>query len=290
LVLNLDDPVVGAYASAGGVRAVRYRVDRPVPGGVGVADGWIVADAVEPLMLAREDGPTAGADRTSEAGPSASAGGRIMPVAELGIPGRHNLSNALAAVAAALLFGIEPDAIRRAAAGFRGVPHRLETVAVLDGIRFVNDSMGTQPDAVVAALRSFEGPIVLIAGGRDKGVDMDDLAAEVGSRVAAAVLIGESAATLGRLFRSAGLAWIEDVGELARAVPRAYEVAREVAGSGGAAPAEKTGHGQRATVLLSPAAASFDQFADYAARGEAFRKAVVALSAGTAEQNAEAHP
>jgi UDP-N-acetylmuramoylalanine--D-glutamate ligase len=266
LVLNLDDPVVGAYEAVGGGRVVGYRADVPAAGGVGVVDGWIVAEAVEPLRLAREDGATA------------NPAGRIMPVAELAIPGRHNLSNALAAVGAALLFGVAPAAIRGAAAAFRGVPHRLETVAVLDGIRFVNDSMGTQPDAVVAALRSFEGPIVLIAGGRDKGVDMAELAVEVAARVAAAVLIGESAGTLGGLFRSAGLAWIEDVGELARAVPRAYEIARAIAESGGAS-ADTSGRGQRATVLLSPAAASFDQFVDYAARGEVFRAAVAALAA-----------
>ncbi len=71
-----------------------------------------------------------------------------------------------------LLFGVAPDAIRRAAAAFTGVEHRLEPVALIDGVRFVNDSQGTQPDAVIAALRAFDGPIVLIAGGRDKGVDL----------------------------------------------------------------------------------------------------------------------
>jgi len=229
-----------------------------------VVDGWIVGAGVERLPLA--------GGGVAATGP----GGRILPVGELGIPGRHNLSNALAAVAVALLFGVAPDAIRRAAAGFRGVPHRLETVAIVDGIRLVNDTMGTQPDAVVAALRAFDGPIVLIAGGRDKGVEMDDLAREVGARVAAAVLIGESAPALAARFGAAGLARIEDVGVLARAVPRAFEIAREIALPGGGL-GEGPGAGQRATVLLSPAAASFDQFVDYAARGEAFRSAVAAL-------------
>jgi UDP-N-acetylmuramoylalanine--D-glutamate ligase len=269
IVLNLEDPVVAGYAGLGTAPVVLYRADRPVPGGVGVVDGWIVAAGVERLPLA--------GGGVAATGP----GGRILPVGELAIPGRHNLSNALAAVAVALLFGVAPDAIRRAAAAFRGVPHRLETVAVLDGIRFVNDSMGTQPDAVIAALRAFDGPIVLIAGGRDKGVEMNDLAREVGARVAAAVLIGESAAALADRFRAAGLDRLEDARELARAVPRAFDIAREVALPGerydGAA-----GRNQRATVLLSPAAASFDQFADYAARGEAFREAVGALAVSTA--------
>ena len=95
-----------------------------------------------------------------------------MPVDELGIPGAHNVSNALAAVAVGLLFGVAADAIREAAAAFTGVEHRLEHVAIVDGVRFINDSQGTQPDAVIAALAAFPAPVVLIAGGRDKGVDL----------------------------------------------------------------------------------------------------------------------
>jgi UDP-N-acetylmuramoylalanine--D-glutamate ligase len=106
----------------------------------------------------------------------ADGGVRVMPVDELAIPGRHNVSNAMAAVAVGRWFGLAPDAIRRAAAAFTGVEHRLEEVAVVDGVRFVNDSQGTQPDAVVAALEAFEPPVVLIAGGRDKGVDLSGLA------------------------------------------------------------------------------------------------------------------
>ena len=76
-----------------------------------------------------------------------------MPIGELAIPGAHNVSNALAAVGVGLLFGLAPDAIREAAASFTGVEHRLEPVALIDGVRFVNDSQGTQPDAVIAALQ-----------------------------------------------------------------------------------------------------------------------------------------
>jgi UDP-N-acetylmuramoylalanine--D-glutamate ligase len=263
LVLNLDDPVVAGYGPLGTARVVPYQFGRPASGGVGVVDGWIVGAAVDRLAIA--GGGVA----------ATAAGGRILPIAELSIPGRHNVSNALAAAAVALLFGVAPDAIRRAAGAFRGVPHRLETVAVIDGIRFVNDSMGTQPDAVIAALRAFDGPIVLIAGGRDKGVEIDDLAREVAGRAAAAVLIGETATTLAARFRGAGLSQIEIAGELGRAVPRAFEIAQGAALRDGAATAAD--RAQRATVLLSPAAASFDQFVDYAARGEAFRAAVAAI-------------
>lgn len=266
MVLNLDDPVVAAYAGLGQARAVLYRADHPTPGGVGVVGGWIVGAGVARL-------PIVGGG-VAATGP----GGRIMPAAELAIPGRHNLSNALAAISVALLFGVAPDAIRRAAAHFAGVKHRLETVAIIDGIRFVNDSMGTQPDAVIAALHAFEGPIVLIAGGRDKGVDMDELARVVAARATAAVLIGESAADLADRFAAAGLDRIEIAGELEPAVRRAHEIAREGVLAVPDRVPDSAGAAQRATVLLSPAAASFDQFVDYAERGDAFRTAVGRLA------------
>lgn len=232
-----------------------------MPGGVGIVDDWIVAAGLVRLPLA--GGGAAGT------GP----GGRIMPLGELAIPGRHNASNALAAVAVALLFGVAPDAIRRAAMSFSGVEHRLEPVMTIDGVRFVNDSMGTQPDAVVAALRSFPGPIVLIAGGRDKGVDLTELASVVAERAAAAVLIGESGPTLEGLFRAAGLGRTERAATLEEAVTLADRLAREALAAADVAP------GARATVLLSPAAASFDMYVDYAARGHAFKDAVGALAA-----------
>jgi UDP-N-acetylmuramoylalanine--D-glutamate ligase len=259
LVLNLDDPVVGGYAGLGAAPSVCYRLDRPIPGGLGIADGWVVAAGVERLPLAG-GGPAA-------TGP----GGRILPVGEFALPGSHNLSNLLAATGAALLFGVAPDAIRRQAAGFRGVEHRLELVAELDGVRYVNDSQGTQPDAVAAALRSFDAPVVLIAGGRDKGVDLSSLGPVAAERASAAVLIGESGAELASLFRAAGVPLVEEAGTLAAALPRAAAIARELLDG---APA-----GTVATVLLSPAAASFDQFADYAARGRAFKDGVAALAA-----------
>jgi UDP-N-acetylmuramoylalanine--D-glutamate ligase len=260
LVLNADDPIVAAYDAVARAPVTAYRVGSPPAGGVGVADGWIVGDDVRRLA---PDGGSSG-----EA--------RIMPVDELSIPGRHNVSNALAAVAVALMFGVAPEAIRRSAAAFTGVEHRLETVAVADGVRYVNDSQGTQPDAVIAALRAFPAPVVLIAGGRDKGVDLSDLAVEVAGRAAAAVLIGESADDLSARFSAAGLARIERAASLEAAVTTAAELAREAA----AAMARRTGSpAPLATVLLSPAATSFDMFEDYAARGRAFKAAVGRLVA-----------
>jgi UDP-N-acetylmuramoylalanine--D-glutamate ligase len=257
LVLNADDPVVAGYAALGETPTLMYRTSFPMPGGLGIVDDWIVAAGVERLPLA--------GGGAAQAGP----GGRIMPVAELAIPGRHNVSNALAAVGVALLFGVAPDAIRSAAGSFTGVEHRLELVGEVDGVRFVNDSQGTQPDAVVAALNAFPAPIVLIAGGRDKGVDLSELASTVARRATAAVLIGESGPALERLFRDAGLATTERAETLEIAVERAERLAREALRT-----TAGVGEGRKATVLLSPAAASFDMFADYAARGRAFKAAV----------------
>ena len=262
LVLNADDPVVTAYAELGTAPSTLYRLDRPVAGGVGVVDGWIVAADVVRLPLV--------GGGVAATGP----GGRIMPISELRIPGRHNVSNALAAVTTGLLFGVAPDAIQRAATEFIGVEHRLEPVGLIDGVRFVNDSQGTQPDAVIAALRAFDGPLVLIAGGRDKGVDLDSLAPVVAERAAAAVLIGESGPDLEARFRAAGLVRTERAGTLEAAVRIADRIAREALAAGAPEPA---------TVLLSPAAASFDMFVDYAARGRAFKQAVAAIAAARSD-------
>lgn len=258
LVLNAEDPIVAGYGAHSQAQVVRYRRAEPLPGEVGVVDGWIVATRVPRLAIS--------GGGLAKTGP----GGRILPLAELAIPGDHNVSNALAAIATGLLFGVAPEAMRSAVAHFGGVEHRLEIVAEVDGVRYVNDSMGTQPDAVMAALRSFPRPLVLIAGGRAKDLAVHELARLVAERADAAVLIGESGPDLGIAFRAAGLRATEAAADLAAAVQRADAIVRERIGAGN--------RGSIGTVLLSPAAASFDMFADYAARGRAFRTAVADLS------------
>ena len=261
LVLNDDDPVVAGYAGLGPARPVRYRLDRP-------AAGWPRAgrrmDRRRWRRASRAGRRGTGRDRARWADPA----GRRAPRSRAATTSR----NALAATAVALLFGIPPAAIRAAATAFQGVEHRLETVALVDGVRFVNDSQGTQPDAVIAALRAFDPPIVLIAGGRDKGVDLAGLGPVAAERVAAAVLIGESGPELERRFRAAGLARTERAATLEAAVRRAAAIAAELRD---AAPA---GAPNPPTVLLSPAAASFDMFVDYEARGRAFKAAVASLA------------
>jgi UDP-N-acetylmuramoylalanine--D-glutamate ligase len=263
LVVNHDDPVSAAYAEDHSDLTVTYRTDIPNPGGVGLDDdGWIEAWNVERLELA--GGGLAATDIRH----------RIMPVDELQIPGWHNVSNAMAAIAVGLLFGVPPKAIRRAAAAFRGVEHRLEPVSTIGRVRFVNDSQGTQPDAVAAALQAFDPPIVLIAGGRDKGVDLGDLPHVVAERATVVVTIGESGPRLGEAFRNAGFDGpVTRADSMEDAVRVADEFARVVLLDG---PSDAI-----ATVLLSPAAASFDMFTDYVARGRAFKAAVARLEEGS---------
>jgi UDP-N-acetylmuramoylalanine--D-glutamate ligase len=254
LVLNAEDEVSGAFASASAAPVLRY-ARHELEHGIGVRDGWILARDVE--RLAAVGG---GAAMT---GPR----GRILPLNEIGLLGAHSVSNVLAAVAVGLLFGVAPDGIRAAVAGFGGVEHRLEPVATIDGVTFVNDSMGTQPDAVIAALRSFAPPIVLIAGGQTKNLDLAQLSSEVARRAAAVVLLGETAAEYEQLFRAAGAGHTEQARDMDEAVARANALAHVLAGAGGSA-----------TVLLSPAATSFDMFVDYADRGRAFKAAVARIA------------
>jgi UDP-N-acetylmuramoylalanine--D-glutamate ligase len=261
LILNDEDPVGREFTGPRGVLTLRYRRAEPPPGGVGTREGWIVAaDVARPATLG---------GGTAATGP----GGRVMPLGEIPLPGEHNVSNVLAATAVGLLFGIAPDAIRAAVARFEGVEHRLETVGIVEGVRYVNDSQGTQPDAVIAALRSFPQPLVLIAGGRDKGVPLDELARVATERATAVVLIGENAPVLAEALERAGHPWVERAPSLEAAVERATQLAVEAAGAAAAGTA-----GRQPTVLLSPAAASFDMFVDYAARGRAFKAAVNALT------------
>ena len=186
--------------------------------------------------------------------------GRDVPVLEarrVGAPGPHNLENAMAAAAACLAHGVPVAWVAAGLAGYRSLEHRLEPVAEIGGVRYVNDSKATNIDAIRMALLSYETPVLLIAGGRDKGADWGTLLSLVRERARVALLIGEAA-------RPIAAAWegVERIqaGTLAEAVRRAHEIAR---------PGE--------VVLLSPGCASFDQFTDYEDRGRRFKEAVRSL-------------
>jgi UDP-N-acetylmuramoylalanine--D-glutamate ligase len=179
------------------------------------------------------------------------------------IPGRHNRENAAAATAAARAAGLGDDAIARALATFPGVAHRLEPVGELAGVRFVNDSKATNPDSAERGLEAFPSARVILGGSR-KGTPFDRLAArarETGVR--RAYLIGETAGELADALEREGVPHVR-AGDLASAVALAF---------GDARPGD--------VVLLSPACASFDQFANFEERGEAFRRLVEELRGST---------
>jgi UDP-N-acetylmuramoylalanine--D-glutamate ligase len=198
------------------------------------------------------DGLDAGID-----GESLLLGGApLLPVADVPLPGRHMLGNALAAVLGAARAGVPREAIAAGVRGFQGVPHRLETVATHRGVRYVNDSQATIPMAALAALDAFgDAPLVLIAGGQGKGLEYGELADRIAQRARVAVLLGETAEELEGLID--GRLTVRRASDMDEAVGLAAQAAR---------PGD--------VVLLSPAATSFDMFTDYAARGEAFRAAV----------------
>jgi UDP-N-acetylmuramoylalanine--D-glutamate ligase len=181
----------------------------------------------------------------------------IMPSAEVPLPGEHNRENAMAALLAALAIGCTPQALRKAMATFVPMSHRLEAVAEIDGVRYVDDSKATNPAAVVAALRAFDRPIVLIAGGRSKGSDFVALGAEIAARVKTLIAIGESA---GAIRAAAGSTPVVEAFSMEEAVQHARRLAQ---------PGD--------VVLLSPGCASFDMFASADDRGEQFAAAVAAL-------------
>ncbi len=183
----------------------------------------------------------------------------LLDAGELRLRGEHNVKNAMAAAAVCLARGLDPGAVREGLRTFAGVPHRLEDVARRDGVLYVNDSKATNVASTLVALEAFpEGMVHLILGGQGKEQDFSALREPVGAACRAVYLIGEDAQTLARALDGAGVT-VRECGELERALA-------------GAAAAAMPGD----VVLLSPACASFDQFADFEARGERFRELAVA--------------
>lgn len=238
LVVNYDDPGTQELGQGCPGRVLFFSTRRILEQGAFVAGGRIVF---------RQDG------REED----------VAGVDCLTLPGNHNLANALAAVAAARAAGIPSEAVARGLAAFGGVRHRLETVAVHDNVRWVNDSKGTNPAAAITALASFPGPLILIAGGRNKGSDFGELAATVVQRVRFLVLLGEAAPEIAEAVGRLGEIPAQRVADLSEAVRVAAGTAR---------PGD--------TVLLSPACASWDMFRNYEERGDEFCRLVRQLVSG----------
>lgn len=228
-VVNADDPRALAIARAGRARRFDFGLDHPPADGVTVQDGAIVR---------RDRGASA----------------PVLPLSAVKLPGRHLLTDVLAATAVGCLAGVPPEAMRRAVEAFNGLEHALEHVLDLDGVRFVNDSKATNIVAARHAIESFDRGVVAIMGGRFKGGRFEDLRDAVRSHARAVVAIGEAAPLVEAAL--APVVPVERASSMDDAVRRAY--ARAVPDG---------------VVLLAPACASFDMFVDYVERGRTFKDA-----------------
>ncbi len=236
-VWNADDPGVMGRRAGGGT-PLAFSIARPLDQGAFIARGQIT--------LAWRGGTES-----------------LLPVSELRLRGAHNHANVCAALTVTLPLEIAPDTLRSVLREYRGLEHRLEPAGIVEGVEFVNDSKATNLDSLAVALESFEQPVVLIAGGRDKGQDFGALRDRVRRRVRHAVLIGEGAASIDAAWR--GLPMTR-AGTLSEAVRLAFEIARGFKGQGTRALSP--------VVLLSPGCASFDMFRDYEDRGRRFKDEV----------------
>ncbi|HAK89377.1 MAG: UDP-N-acetylmuramoylalanine--D-glutamate ligase [Nitrospirae bacterium GWC2_46_6] len=243
LVLNADDPMTGEILKIGGRQwatgnrpEIFYFSRRKEVKGACYKDGLIhfsIARSLSPIAFTVD--------------PSAFK-----------IKGVHNIENAMAASLIALLSGCGADAVARTLKTFPGLEHRLEFVRELNGVKFINDSKGTNVGAVIKSIESFDEPVILIAGGRDKDGDFSALRPLVKDKVKAVILIGEAKDKIKKAIGDITGIFVED--SLDAAVARGKDIAS--AGD---------------VVMLSPACASFDMFKDFEDRGRQFKKAVMEL-------------
>jgi UDP-N-acetylmuramoylalanine--D-glutamate ligase len=182
---------------------------------------------------------------------------QIVKIESLRMVGEHNQQNLLMAVAAARLAGIEKEAIQEAIANFPGVPHRLEHIITWQGIDFINDSKATNYDAAQVGLSSVASPAILIAGGEAKAGDDTGWIETIHAKAAAVLLIGDAASAFAERLKQSGYERYEIVETMAKAVPRAAQLAQDY---------------KAHVVLLSPACASFDQYQSFEHRGDDFRQ------------------
>jgi UDP-N-acetylmuramoylalanine--D-glutamate ligase len=231
-VLNRDEPALATLVPAG-TPVIRFGLGTPGEGEFG--------------MLKRPDGSWL-----------AHGDEALLPVSELQLTGRHNISNALAALALGTACGLAPATLLPGLRAYRPLPHRMAIVASQDGLNWIDDSKATNVGAAVASIGSLDGPLVLIAGGDGKGASFTLLADALRGRECVAVLLGRDRELLASALQ--GVCPVRRVADM----PAAVREARAVAKPGW-------------TVLLAPACSSLDMYRDYGARGDAFRAAVLAL-------------
>lgn len=253
-VLNGLDPLVRGFAAAGAGRTHLF-FGGPPP-----------AEELRRIERGEIDATVVGAEAVVTSLDAPAGGWRtLVERADVRLTGRHNLANVAAAAALAASFGVAPEPLGRAVRGFAGVPDRLELVRELDGVRYINDTTATAPEAAIAALESIDAPIVLIAGGADKQLPFERLAAAILRRARALVLLSGTATPK---LQQALAAQAPDLR------PALYDdfAAAVRAARGLARPGD--------VVLLSPGCASFGMFKNEFHRGEEFRRIVAGLDAG----------
>ncbi|MBN2167746.1 MAG: UDP-N-acetylmuramoyl-L-alanine--D-glutamate ligase [Actinobacteria bacterium] len=244
IIYNLEDKSCREIAGRASGKTIGFSLTPSVNAGVWVEDGWIVVG--EPFNT-----------------------GKLMRIQEIKLRGIHNVVNVLAAAGSALALGNKPEDIRYSIAGFEPIEHRTEVVGDVRGVTFINDSKATNPHAALHAIKSFDGPLVAILGGRNKGLDFTELAIEVkrligDGVITGVVLLGESAdelaeAITARRDETARTLMFKEA-DMDGSVEKAFELA-----------------GRTGTVLFSPACASFDMFRNYKDRGAAFKRSVQLL-------------
>jgi len=243
-VLSYDDGETRALAERATGQVLYFSVGSEVPGdGVFLRDGWAVSRRHN-----REE--------------------RLFPIDNLNLRGRHNWGNAVAATAVASACGLSPQAIARAVDGFQTPPHRLESVRRLAGVAYYNDSIATTPERTLAALRSFSEPLLLLLGGREKRLPLEELAEEACRRCRAIIFFGESAPILEEAVRrAADRQPADDRPRLTRvaSLAEAVEAAQAQAQAGD-------------VILLSPACTSYDAYYNFEERGSDFRRLVLNLA------------
>ncbi len=184
-------------------------------------------------------------------------GNKIVNVNNIKLLGKHNIENIMVAVGIGVIMGVDKEVIEKVIYSFEPLPHRMEFVCEINGVKYVNDSKATTINAMVSAIKSLDNPIVLIAGGLDKGVDFQDAVAVISEKVKYVIAIGSTRDLIENRLLSSGYKNCFKVDSLYEAVVKAMEVAKE-----------------GDVVLFSPGYASFDMFKNYEDRGECFKKIV----------------
>lgn len=236
LVINYDDKVCFDLAKGCKAKVVPFSRMEELEFGAFVKDGYIVIKNEQEELI------------------------RFCRTDELNIPGTHNLENALAAAAIAYFAGLDAEVIKNALVEFQGVEHRIEFCGEVDGIRFVNDSKGTNPEASIKAIDAMKGGVILIAGGYDKGSTFDELIKAFDGKVKHMVLLGKTAPMIKETAEKLGFTASVIVEDMEQCVNEGFRLAEK-----------------GDTVLLSPACASWDMYKSFEQRGDHFKECVKKL-------------